>query len=442
MADPAGKQATKTRPVRAVAASVIDQVLNGQSLTRVLATEGRNIDPADRALLAQITYGSCRWYHRLQSVLSLLMKKPLRRRDSIVHALLICGLYQLIYMRIKPHAIVAETVDAVRHVKRPMFSKLVNGVLRSFQRDMQSFLDQADTTPQSRYSLPDWLLTRLQQAWPEQWQSIALAMLEPPPLSLRINLRKSTFDSFTALLEKQAMDYTPVPGIASAVVLDQAVAVDAIPGFADGLVSVQDAGAQLAAVFLNAKQGSQVLDACAAPGGKTCHMLEFADVKVTAVDQDESRLQRVIENLQRLDLHADTQAGDAGQSDGKWAGREYDAILLDVPCSATGVIRRHPDIKLLRRSEDISQLVSEQRRIFENAWQRLKPDGKLLYVTCSLLPEENEQQVDLFIKKHNNVSVIKLETAIDHIACEHGIQLLPGLSQTDGFYYALLKKTK
>jgi 16S rRNA (cytosine967-C5)-methyltransferase len=233
----------------------------------------------------------------------------------------------------------------------------------------------------------------------------------------------------------------PVEGIPEALVLDKPVSVDRIPGFSEGLVSVQDAGAQLAAIFLNPAEGSFVLDACAAPGGKTGHMLERTRaVSLTAIDVDQQRLQKIVQNLERLQLQATLEAADAASPGGAWAKQHYDFILLDVPCSATGVIRRHPDIKLLRRRGDIAGLVQQQRNILLNVWPALKPGGRLLYATCSILSAENEQQIDWFLRQHPDADEVLLQPPVKHHPRDHGIQILPGESSMDGFYYSLLTK--
>jgi 16S rRNA (cytosine967-C5)-methyltransferase len=427
--------------VRSVAATALDAILSGASLTRLLASCSHEVDVNDRALLAELLFGSCRWYYRLDAVLARLMKKPLRKRDSDIHALIIIGLYQLVHMRIKPHAVLAETVNAARELGKPMFTRLVNGVLRGFQREQQSLLEQVDKNPAAAMAMPPWLLDDIRSYWPDRWQQIAQAMLEPPPLTLRLNTRRSSLAEYQELLLEQQMQAKPVDGIPGAVVLDKPVAVERIPGFSEGLVSVQDAGAQLAAMLLDVSENSVVLDACAAPGGKTGHILERADaVRLTAIDVDQQRLQKVVQNLERLQLQATLEVADAALPGGEWARQTYDFILLDVPCSATGVIRRHPDIKLLRRRGDIAGLIQQQRDILLNVWPVLKPGGRMLYATCSILSAENEQQIEWFLQQQRDAVEIPLQPQVSHHQRRHGVQLLPGESTTDGFYYALLAK--
>jgi 16S rRNA (cytosine967-C5)-methyltransferase len=435
-----GTKNSRKSSVRSVAAEILYRVLNGHSLTRALEQSSARVQEKDRALLSELCYGSCRWYFRLEYLLARLMKKPLRQRDADIHALLIVGLYQLSFMRIKPHAVVQETVNAARHLGKPAFVKLVNGVLRNFQRQSEALVSAGKDGRMAEYAMPLWLLKQLEKDWPEHFSSIAKALLNPPPMTLRVNVRKNSVQDYVKELASEGLTAHPVTGVGSALVLDSAVPVERLPGFFEGKVSVQDAGAQLAAQILKAEGNSDVLDACAAPGGKTGHILEQGDnLRVVAMDIDEGRLVKVGENLQRLGLEAELKVGDAGSSEGDWSTRQYDFILLDVPCSATGVIRRHPDIKLLRREQDIAGLVEQQRRILLNIWPLLKKGGRLLYATCSILSKENENQIEWFLKQHKAIE-LKPETLVAHVDRKHGIQLLPEESGMDGFYYALLEK--
>ncbi|MGD2118152.1 MAG: 16S rRNA (cytosine(967)-C(5))-methyltransferase RsmB [Chromatiales bacterium] len=436
------EKAVATAPqksVRSVAAMVLDQVRNGQSLSRLLPQYGEQVRETDRALLSELAYGACRWFHQLEAIKQQLLNKPLRKRDALIDSLIIIGLYQLMHTRIKPHAIVAETVNAVRHLGRPMLVKLVNGVLRRFQREQQQLLDTGLADDAARYAMPSWLVDAIRQAWPQHWADMLQAMLQRPPLTLRVNRLRIDVETYRNKLRQVEMSAIPVAGAPQALQLETAVDVSQLPGFFDGEVSVQDAGAQLAAQFLDLHAGMSVLDACAAPGGKTGHVLESVQpLRVTAIDVDDSRLQRVRENLSRLQLEADVVLGDAASDSGDWRQQQYDRILLDVPCSATGVIRRHPDIKLLRRPEDIDGLVTLQRCILNNIWPLLKPGGQLLYATCSLLPQENQQQVEWFLSQQTDAYALPLTYQADVQACSVGIQVLPGTAGMDGFYYARL----
>jgi len=436
----AGQSADSVHSVRSVAANILHGVLKGGSLTRLLQEQAKTVAVTDRPLLAEMVYGSCRWYHQLDAILARVMQKPLRKRDKDIHALIIIGLYQLNFMRIKPHAVLTETVNAARHIGKPMFTRLVNGILRRFQRERETLLEEIKRTDEALYSMPAWLLDELKTAWPEQWQQVAQAMLRQPPLTLRLNTQRVPVKIYLQKLIEAQLSGRPVKGLPGALMLDKAVPVEKIPGFDQGDVSVQDAGAQLAAVLLDAKPGSTVLDACSAPGGKTGHILETGNgLNMTAIDIDKQRLQKVTDNLQRLGLAARLQVADVSKAEGEWVNQQYDFILLDVPCSATGVIRRHPDIKLLRRLTDINDLVRLQQKILLNIWPLLKPGGRLLYATCSLLPIENEKQVDWFLQQHQDAVELSLETQVESLRRQHGIQLLPGM-MTDGFYYSLLEK--
>lgn len=426
--------------VRGIAAQAVVDVLRGRSLSEVLAARQQQVSERDRPLLAELTYGVCRWYYRLDAILGKLLDKPLKPRDLDVKALLLVGLQQLLFTRIPAHAAIGETAGAARRLNKRWAVALVNGCLRRFQREQQSLLDAIADDPQARFSQPHWIVEALRQAWPSRFEAIGQGLLLRPPFSLRVNLQRGTRQEYLSALSAAGLSVRPVEGIRSALLLERPVPVTGLPGFAEGRVSVQDAGAQLAAELLDVAPGMQVLDACAAPGGKTGHLLEkAADLRLTAVDLEGQRLQRVAENLQRLGYTAELVAGDAARPTGPWASRCYDRILVDAPCTATGVMRRNPDIKLLRRASDVAALVERQRQILEAQWRLLKSGGKLLYATCSLLPRENEEQIAAFVRRHKEASAVAL--ASEHgISTEHGLQLLPDNQETDGFYYALLEK--
>jgi 16S rRNA (cytosine967-C5)-methyltransferase len=424
-----------------VAARVIQRVARGRSLSEVLPEELESVDPADRPLVQELCYGVLRWWLRLQGIKAALLSRPLKSRDGDVEALLLVGIYQLLYMRVPPHAALDETVEATRRLRKAWAVPLVNGVLRGFQRRKEELLPGLDETDYSRLSTPQWLLERVRRAWPEQWQAILEAFNQHPPLTLRVNLSRCGRRDYSARLGEQGLAARPVASVPSALVLDRPVDVGSLPGFAEGLVSVQDAGAQLAAGLLDLRPGQLVLDACAAPGGKSGHILESAvGIHLTAVDLDAKRLARVRENLDRLEMDAELVAGDAARPEGSWAETPYDRILLDVPCSATGVVRRHPDIKLLRRESDIPDLVRRQGEILSRIWPLLRPGGMLVYATCSLLPEENELQVERFLAGRADVKVRPIEADWGH-ARSLGRQTLPGEDSMDGFYYACLEKS-
>lgn len=424
---------------RAVAARILAQVtVEGRSLSRALeAIPAAAMD--DRALIQEMCYGTLREYHRLSQMVAKLLKKPLKEKDGDVQALLLLGLYQLMSMRVPDHAAVSETVAATAALKKPWARAMVNAVLRNFQRQTDSLLAQVQSTDEGRWSHPQWLVDALRQAWPEQWQALLEANNQRPPMTLRVNTSVSSAEDYLAELRKVGVDAQCSTVTPSAIQLSQAQDVTLLPGFAEGQVSVQDEAAQQAAYLMRLAPGYRVLDVCAAPGGKTSHMLELTDVDMVAVDVEADRLQRVKENLQRLGKSAQCIVGDAGQPDAWWDGKPFDRILLDAPCSATGVIRRHPDIKLLRQPSDINNLVVLQAQILDAIWPLLKPGGMLLYATCSVLPQENAEQVAAFVARQPEAQHKVLDVAWGQ-AVKFGRQVLTGTAGMDGFYYACLEK--
>ena len=426
---------------RLIAADILCRILkDGQSLTVALDDRLQKIDSGkERAFIQALCYGVVRQYFRLDFVLSQLLKKPFKNKDIDVKALLLIGLYQLKYMRVKPHAAVSETVAGL--AKKPHYKSLVNGVLRTYLREQDDLEQRADSYPSAATAHPDWLIEQIRQSWPERIDDILLQNNQQPPMVLRVNLKRESRENYLQRLKEQHLSASAVSGCASAVVLQQPVNVELLPGFSQGLVSVQDKAAQLAARLLDLKPGLNVLDLCAAPGGKTAHILETEPdlSSVLAVDVDSTRLLRIKETLLRINLQAELRVGDATKPHEWWDGQLFDRILLDAPCSALGVVRRHPDIKLLRREEDIRKLQILQRDILDSAWSMLALGGKLLYVTCSILKQENEHQIRDFIKKNTNVREIPVDIPWGMVR-QYGWQLLPGDSGADGFYYALLHK--
>ncbi len=427
--------------VRTAAALALDEVIRqGHSLTSLLPRWQEQVSAQDRPLLQELCYGVLRWYTRLDALAAQLLQKPFKAKDTDVHALILLGLYQLIYLRVPDHAAVSATVAATAALKKPWARGLVNAVLRNFQRQSEALLIALDDDPVSRWAHPHWLIEKLRAAYPEQWQSILEANNQHPPLVLRINHAKMTRDNYRQRLLALGIESEPTPHSEDGLILARPVDVESLPGFADGEVSVQDSAAQLAAELLNAQPGEHILDACAAPGGKTAHVLERQpSVTMVALDQDGGRLQRLHENLQRLQLTATVITGDAADPDQWWDGRLFDRIMLDAPCSATGVIRRHPDIKLLRRSDDILQLAELQGRILKALWPLLKPGGQLLYITCSVLPQENVRQLQRFCREQSDAQEQPIVASWGQ-AQTIGRQILPGQAEMDGFYYACLQK--
>lgn len=366
-----------------------------------------------------------RYRGTLTEILRRLIAKPLA--DAKTQALLLVCLYQLIYTQAAPYAVVNNGVEAAPR----KFKNLLNAVLRNFQRQQDSLLEAAGHTLEGRYNHPAWWVEKLRANYPAQWEAILAADQTHPPLTLRVNRRMATPEKMLA--ELHAAGLQGVQTGPWAITLDHPVPVSKIPGFSDGRVSVQDAGAQWAAELLDVKDGMRVLDACAAPGGKTGHILETADAGLLALDSDEKRLERVQQNLDRLGLSAQLKAEDAARPGTWWNGRPFDRILADVPCSASGVVRRNPDIKWLRRPDDIAGFAHKQAEILDALWQTLAPGGKLLYATCSVFAEENENQIGAFLARHEKVRCLELPPGLNKG------QLLPN-DHHDGFFYAILEK--
>lgn len=425
---------------RQTAVANVLAVLDGRSLDATLAAAPVSADDRDRALAAELSFGVCRWYRRLDALVSSLLRKPFRKKDRDLHVLLMVGAYQLLYSRVPAHAALSTTVETSRHLGKSWASKLVNGVLRRLQREQEALATGVDGNEAVRFAQPDWLYQAVHAAWPAQRTRVLAALQERPPMILRVDLNQTSRADYISRLAAADMAASPHPRVGTALVLDAAVAVQHLPGFDTGLVSVQDAGAQLASDFLDLRPGQRVLDACAAPGGKTLDILQCApELKVTAVDIDEERLNKVAQNLERAGLQAELAAGDVScpPADG-WGGRLYDRILIDAPCSATGVMRRHPDIRLLRRAADVAGLAQRQAAILDACWKLLAPGGRLLYVTCSLLPAENADQVNAFLDRHGDAESVELPLT-SGTRSGKGVQLLPGIDDTDGFYYAALQ---
>lgn len=430
--------------VRAAAARVVQAVRDqGRSLTEALDSLPPLDDPRDRALAHELSYGVVRQLPRLEAVAAQLYARPPKREDGDVSALVLVGLYQLTATRIPEHAAVAATVDAAKRLGKLWAAALVNALLRRFLREREALLAAAERSDAARWLFPDWLLARLRAAWPERWRAIVEASNGHPPMTLRVNALATGRSDYAQRLAAAGLAARPAPHTRCGLTLDRAVPTERLPGFADGLVSVQDAGAQLAAELLDAQPGERVLDACAAPGGKSAHILERAGgrVELTALDSDAARLARVRESLARLGLKARVVQGDAAAPAGDWAADRYDRILLDVPCSATGVIRRHPDIKWLRRDTDIAPLAERQQRMLDAIWPLLAPGGTLVYATCSLLPEENETQVRAFLARQPDACDQPIEASWG-VAREPGRQTLPEDDGMDGFYYARLRRAE
>ena len=430
---------------RARAAQVIAQVMRGAALDEPLRSALSQTPAADRALLQQLCYGTLRHYVRFDAVLRRMLQKPLPKKDADIHALLLCGMHQLFDMRTPDHAAISSTVEACRALRKSWATKLVNGVLRRCTRERDGLPDG----PQPRKfgelqawesaSHSRWLFDLIGESWPEQADKIIEANNQHPPMCLRVNRLKTDRSRYLEMLADNDIDARPCELAADGIRLQRPVDVSRLPGFADGLVSVQDEGAQLAAELLQLPAGARVLDACAAPGGKTCHLLERnTDIETFhAMDIDEQRLERVRENITRLGLHCELLLGD-GRAPPLATG-SIDAVLLDVPCSGTGVIRRHPDIHLLRRQEDIASFARTQLKLLRGLWPLLRPGGELLYVTCSVLPEENSEVVREFLSDEASARLRALPVEWGE-ETEAGRQLLPMVDGPDGLFFASIVK--
>lgn len=428
---------------RLAAVNVLQQVFDqGRSLPDALeAIQTRIPDQKGRALTQALAYGVLRHRFSLDAVLRQLLKKPLKAKDADLRYLLLLGLYQIIHMRVPDHAAVSETVKLTPALKKNWARAMVNGVLRNYLRQADALQAQAQKNDESRYEHPEWLLLKLQESWPDHWRAIATANNRPAPMTLRVNRRQISRDDYRQRLTTANIDAEACRYSEDGLRLQEAVPVEQLPGFKKGLVSVQDEAAQLAAPLLQTTSAQRILDACAAPGGKTAHILEISPAlkQLDALEREPTRIEYVRENLQRLGLEANLITNDASQANDWWDGQAYERILLDAPCSATGVIRRHPDIKYLRREQDLPALVQTQQAILQSLWPLLAPGGILLYATCSVLAEENTLQIENFLRVCKDAQLESMD-ADWGIPTTTGRQILPGEENMDGFFYACLRK--
>lgn len=427
---------------RLAAAKALAAVLNGKaSLNSSLPTQMDKVEDRDRGFTQDLAFGTARWQPRLSALAAKLLQKPFKAADADVEALLLVGLYQLLYTRVPAHAAIGETVGCADKLKKPWAKALLNAVLRRAQRESDALLAELEHDPVVRTAHPRWLQKSLKAFWPEQWEAICAANNAHPPMILRVNRRHHSRDAYLGLLSDAGIAAAPCVYSQDGIILDAAADVRSLPGFAEGWISVQDEAAQLAADLLDLAPGQRVLDACCAPGGKTCHILEAepALAGVVAVDLEAKRLVRVRENLARLGLSAELIAADGRDTATWWDGKPFQRILLDAPCSATGVIRRHPDIKLTRQPDDIAALAVLQGELLDAMWITLEVGGILLYATCSTLPTENTEVIEAFLARTPGARELDLATAAG-IKQPHGRQLLAQEGGHDGFYYAKLIK--
>lgn len=432
----------------AVVKILLQVTQHGRNLPDAIEKYSDKIDDNDRPLIQAMSYGVIRLLPRLEYIADQLVSKPLKPKDYDVVLLILTGLYQLIEMRIPDHAAVSETVKVTKALKKHWAKNFVNAVLRNYQRQAEVLTNQITNNEVAEFAHPQWWLNIIKKNWPEEkrWQKILQANNQNPPMTLRVNTSYIKRDDYLALLEKNEIAASSAKYSPDAIYLNKPVPVFSLPLFKEGKVSVQDEAAQLAAILLNPQKGERILDACAAPGGKTIHLLEREnEIDLLAIDVEESRLERVQENLDRTQLKAQLLAANAFDPDSWWDKKPFDRILLDAPCSASGVIRRHPDIKLLRQQDDIPKLVQEQAQILDALWPLLKSGGMLLYATCSVLSEENTLQIQHFLQQHADAELQPINSDWGHQQVA-GKQILPGddgddgENGMDGFFYALIQK--
>lgn len=434
---------------RQVAIEVITNILLQQgSLSTQLARRQADVASEHIPLLKELCFGVCRQYPKLNSIALHLLAHPFEEKDTDLYAALLLGLYQLSYMNTPDHAAVHETVESCRLLKKDWATKLMNAVLRRYQREADEIIESLESTPSVEYNQPKWLLKRFIKHWPEHFEEIVDASNTHPPMCIRVNESRVSRETYQEQLNGLGIKSNVGDFSTSALYLKNAVRVGELPNFEKGFVSVQDESAQLSAHILNPKAGEKILDACAAPGGKTGHLLEKGnDIDLTAVELESWRMEKIESNIERLGYNAHLICADAGEVKSWWDGKHFDKILLDVPCSATGVIRRNPDIKINRKPADIDELVLIQREILSKVWATLKSGGHMLYATCSLMPEENEQQIQYFLETQVDAKEVAINTLAPEFELEwgipvsHGRQLFPTIDGHDGFYYCLLKKS-
>lgn len=433
----------KTFNVRALAAEALAEVaIKGASLREVLTRSApRLADPRDRAMLSALLHEGARWWLRYDAALKTLLDKPLKRRQPAVHALLVIGLVQIEVLKLPAYAAVGATVESARALGRPRLANLVNAILRRWLRERDEHARPLDDDPVTRHSLPGWLVRAIHNDWPEHADTVLAANNIEPPLTVRVNRRRSSREALAASFAHAGYGSEAHPWLPDALMLERSTDITRLPGFNDGLFAVQDGAAQAAADLLDVADGQRVLDACAAPGGKACHLLERADIDLTALEASRRRAHRIHDNLQRLGLSARIHTGDAGDPKPWWDGKPYDRILIDAPCSATGVIRRRADVRLHRRAADIRTMAATQKRLLKALWPLLAPGGRLLYVTCSLLRAENEVVINDLLHHHKDAKVARLKLPTGH-AAGPGWQILPGEDELDGMYFAAIEKSR
>jgi 16S rRNA (cytosine967-C5)-methyltransferase len=441
-----------TLNTRAIAATILTKIFTHHiNLNNAIENSAINhLKSQDRAFVYELCYGVMRWFWQLDAILNKLLSKPLDKKEKTLHALLLIGLYQIHHLKTPPHAAIHETVQAARELKKPWATGLVNGVLRQWQRNEAEIMNKIKENSQAYYSHPDWLLNLIESSWPQDAKNIFLTNNQYPPMTLRVNLLKQNRENYLEELSRHSIHARKDSYTQTGIILDNPQEVTSLPRFTEGSISIQNSSAQLAVSLLKLSPHMRVLDACAAPGGKTCHILETEpDIEqLIAIDNDERRLKKIIENFNRLEINFVTQnsdkekiillTADAAAPEHWWDGKLFDRILLDAPCSATGVIRRHPDIKFLRKQEDIPTLASQQLQLLQALWPLLKAGGLLLYATCSTFPQENSQVLQKFLAETPDAKEDIID-AVWGIPTNPGRQILPD-KEMDGFFYGRLLK--
>jgi 16S rRNA (cytosine967-C5)-methyltransferase len=427
---------------RLITCQIIEQIVEEKmTLSRALQNSDAFQNAGkDKALIQEIVYGTFRWYIQLEHILNQLLEKKIKKKDLRLKYLIIIGLYQLRFMRIPNHAVVSETVNVCKKINLAWAKGLVNAILRRYLREEEQLNSKLNVN-EIKSSHPTWLIQQLKQDWPNEWQRILEANNQHPPMYLRVNQLHHSRESYLQKLDDAGIKGKITPYSNHGILLDHAVDVTQLPGFDIGEVSVQELAAQLSTDLLDLKPGLNVLDACAAPGGKSAHILESEKElnSLTAVEKDPHRAKRLIETLKRLKLNANTKVSDINELEHWWDKKQFDRILLDAPCSATGVMRRHPDIKILRTPDEVSTICELQLSLLNTLWKTLKSGGILLYVTCSILKDENSEQIKNFINNNNDCTLkpINVQWGID---TSYGRQILTGQDNMDGFFYACLEK--
>ncbi len=432
--------------VRAISAKVVYLVaIKKQSLSTAFPLETQALSPKDRAFAQELCYGTLRFYFRLKAITKLLLHSPLKTNDLDVECLLLVGVYQILFTRVPEYAAVSETVSATKDLGKIWAKALLNKILRRVITEKETLLSQTEKNEEAHFSHPQWIINLLKKTYPEKWVDILNANNAPAPLYLRINSQKIARDEYLALLEEKNIQAEALSTLDQAIKLKEPIPVSLLPGFKEGFCSVQDASGQRVEKLLDVHKKHRVLDACAAPGSKACHILEtHPDINhFAAIDSDSDRLLLVKENLTRLEIrheHIHMILADASHVKEWWDGTPFDRILVDAPCSSTGVIRRHPDIKLLRQPSDIAKLAQQQQHLLKALWPLLAKNGLLLYTTCSILPEENQTQIQHFIQQQKDATPVPLSIPEAAISTKYGTQCLPQKEGPDGFFYALIKK--